>query len=193
MKNIKRKHIIAVSISTLVILSVVVAVIYPDIGNKSQSSNYTPVDGENLVENYPDSANASISITQESGTPSIEKNVTIEVNSLDGADYLLVDLGDSDANRFVNISNENSVQSQYGTYSKLQSTVQYEGLDANIIPSVPNNAGKTPILSDAKEGAILATSGDTATVTDIGVEEEISVWRIKSNSVHRIARYRVGI
>lgn len=183
----------AVSISALIVLSAAVAVIHLDIGNTSEGSNYTPVQGKNLVEDYPDSANSSISITQESGKSSVEKNVTIELNSLDGADYVLVDLGDSDANRFVNISSENQVESQYGVYSKLQSTAQYDGLSPNIVASVPNNAGKTPILSDSKKGAILATSGDIAKVTDIGVEEEISVWRVKSNSVHRIARYRVGI
>lgn len=193
MKSIKRKNIILVSISAVIIISVVVGVIYPEITNESQSPNYTPTDGKNLVEDYPDSANSSISIVQNPSESSIEKNVTIELDSLNGADYLLVEIGDNNANRFVNISNVNPVESQYGSYSKLQSTVQYESLHPNVIASVPNNAGKTPILSDAKEGAILATSGDVVTVTDIEVEEEVSIWRMKSNSTHRIARYKVGV
>lgn len=193
MKSIKRKNIILVSISAVIIISVVVGVIYPEITNESQSPNYTPTDGKNLVEDYPDSANSSISIVQNPSESSIEKNVTVELDSLNGADYLLVEIGDNNANRFVNISNVNPVESQYGSYSKLQSTVQYESLHPNVIASVPNNAGKTPILSDAKEGAILATSGDVVTVTDIEVEEEVSIWRMKSNSTHRIARYRVGL
>lgn len=190
-----------VAVGTVLILSVLLIAGYyvfflSEGPNTSQVNNTTdsePLEGSNILTEYPETANATVTYSQsESEKSGVLRNVTIELESLNGADYVIVDIEGTDANRFVNISEQNVSGTQYGQYVRDESIVTYGLLTPEDVSGVPRNAGETPLFVDGTKGAILTVAGDKAIVTDVRVGENITVWRVDGSSTHRIGRYRVG-
>jgi hypothetical protein len=164
--------------------------------NTIQVNNTTdtePLEGSNTLKEYPETANATVTYSQsESDKSGVLRNVTIELEFLNGADYVIVDIEGTDANRFVNISERNVSGTRYGQYVRDESIVIYNLLTPENVPGVPRNTGETSLFIEGTKGAILTTPGDKAIVTDVRVGENITVWRVDGSSTYRIGRYRVG-